>query len=189
MGQLVEHEVRKDATELHVLDSIEALGSLPKRDSDQAELDLAAYYVALSGVPASFLAVAVRQILQGVLGHAFFPSPPEFRIVCNRIWKAHSDEMKRKAHEEQAERQRLEDEVLRQRKATKSLDEKRRVLRLYAKFLEDGYNGDQADKPDAIRQRYDARKLAAVPDAPTGTKRLRPELQPYAHYLQEDHQP
>lgn len=141
---------RRVATEQDVLSALVALGSLPKRDTEQAELDLAAYHVALDDVSATGLAEAVRRILQGALGHGFFPSPPELRIECDRIARA-----------EASERARLMEERKRREEAATysppqhSLEARRRVQAMVDAF----HRG--LDAPEA-------RRRAEAPMASTG---------------------
>ena len=84
-------------TEQDVLGGLVILGSLPRRASDTAELDLKAYGIALDGVNAVDLATAIRGILQGSLGHPFFPVPPELRLRCNAAADARATELSKAA--------------------------------------------------------------------------------------------
>lgn len=43
--------------------------------------------MALDGVSVFALQTATKNIMRGVLGHAFFPSPPELRIQCDELMK------------------------------------------------------------------------------------------------------
>ncbi len=47
----------------------------------------AAYSIALEGVSAFALETATKNILRNVLGHPFFPAPPELRAECDRVMK------------------------------------------------------------------------------------------------------
>jgi hypothetical protein len=51
----------------------------------------ATYMIALDGVTRYSLEKATKLILQGSLGHAFMPSPPELRQQCDRIMQPHQD--------------------------------------------------------------------------------------------------
>ncbi|MBV2144220.1 hypothetical protein KUG47_12020 [Falsochrobactrum sp. TDYN1] len=48
---------------------------------------MAGFYLALEGVTRHGLQTATKRILQGSLGHAFLPSPPELRQECERVMK------------------------------------------------------------------------------------------------------
>lgn len=84
------------SSQTDVLQALGLLGSLPARSS---EFSNEAYCIALDGVSRRYLFDAAKQILRGKLGHAFFPSPPEFRLVCDRIAQADAIAA-RKAREE-----------------------------------------------------------------------------------------
>lgn len=99
------------AAKQDMLGALVALGALPKRETERPVTDLAAYKIALDGVTANALAKAVRRILQGVLGHGFFPFAPEFRQQCDRVMRQLSaaTEWDRKVHNEIEERKRWEE--------------------------------------------------------------------------------
>lgn len=61
--------------------------------------DEASYLVALEGVSIWCLREAVRSILQGGLGHGWYPSPPEFRIHCDKIMKPITEALTREKRE------------------------------------------------------------------------------------------
>jgi hypothetical protein len=63
------------------------------------QLLLGAYEVALEGVSRWALAQATREILQGSLGHAFLPSPPELRREVDRVMAPHLAARRREAEE------------------------------------------------------------------------------------------
>lgn len=122
-------KIAREAPEQDVCIALVSLNALPTRDSDHADLDLAAYNVALEGIVSDTLATAVRRILQGSLGHGFFPSPPELRIECNRIIQTQADE-----HARQLRQSRLREEVVRHQIPQHSPEERNRVQKIYEKF-------------------------------------------------------
>ena len=67
------------ATDEDKLKALAMLESLPSRKSNSVEADEAGYAIALEGTFRDGLFAAVRSILKGSLGHAFYPSPPELR--------------------------------------------------------------------------------------------------------------
>lgn len=124
--------------------------------------------IALTGVSTYALAEATRAILQGGLGHAFHPSPPEFRIQCERAMQLVKDEL---ARETQA---RLEKERLAEfRPVQHTQAEIVRVNEIYQRFCE-GFQSDFKTPEQLIaeiRAKYPAHLLDAVPDAPTAFRR------------------
>lgn len=154
-------DTNRRVTKQDVGKALVALGSLPKRTSDEADMDLAAYLVALDGVLACDLACAVRSILQGALRHAFFPSPPEFRMRCD----SHADE--RASH---AERDRHRRRLIEERLPTvvHSPDQRSRVAAIYKRFLETWRGTSEEEEIEAIRAKYDPDLLKQIPDRPGG---------------------
>jgi len=71
------------------------LRPLPSRLTEEidAEVSTEVYLIALDGVTVHALQEATQAILRGSLGHAFHPSPPEFRLLCNQMMKPIYDEM------------------------------------------------------------------------------------------------
>ncbi|MBC8718800.1 hypothetical protein [Ochrobactrum sp. Marseille-Q0166] len=63
------------------------LSSLPSRASADDQVNIAGFYMALEGVTRHGLQTATKQIMQGSLGHAFLPSPPELRQECDKVMK------------------------------------------------------------------------------------------------------
>ena len=54
-------------------------------------MDEATFFVALDGTYRHGLVEAVKFILRGALGHAFFPSPPELRMQHDKCMAHHGD--------------------------------------------------------------------------------------------------
>ena len=99
-------DVWKPATEADKISALAALGSLPSRQTSGA-LDKAAYYLALDGVTRFGLSEAVKAILRGRLGHAFFPSPPELRMQCDKAMEHHVQMRERIARRQRIEAERI----------------------------------------------------------------------------------
>lgn len=154
-------DVWTPATPAEKKKALAALGSLPSRATSSEELDRAAYHVSLDRVTRYGLAEAVRNILQGALGHAFFPSPPELRLQCNKamVWhEEHAAEVRYRA--------RANEEFMRQgldKKIEKSPAEKARVAQIYADFCK----ANEGDKPGHITaaDRADIRARNNMTDA------------------------
>lgn len=83
------------------MQSLSLLAKLPRRAATDPEMVEAVYLVALDGVTRYALEKATRKILQGALGHAFMPSPPELRIECDRIMQPHQDLLQRRREHRQ----------------------------------------------------------------------------------------
>lgn len=150
-------------TEQDVLGAVVSLGSLPRRASDTAELDLMAFRIALEGVKAADLSAAVRAVLQGALGHAFFPAPPELRLQCNAAMDVRASEAAR-----DLKRKRDVEERAALRRIEHSPEQRARVAAMHRAFHDSLRPMSEADEVNVIRQRYDPTLLATIPDrAPT----------------------
>lgn len=94
------------ATRQDLAAALVAMGGLIKRQSIDPEMEFAGYEVAIEGVRAVDLVEAVRSILRGALGHAFFPVPPELRLRCDAVRDARiaeaADELRRRRQAEEA---------------------------------------------------------------------------------------
>lgn len=82
------------------------LAGLPSRQTSSAETDEASYYLALNGVTKHGLFEAVKAALQHKLGHTFFPSPAELRMLCDKAMEHHVGMRERIARQEQIRRER-----------------------------------------------------------------------------------
>ena len=139
------------------------LNSLPSRIVESAELNKAAYFIALAGVELYGLNRAVENILKGKLGHGFFPSPAELRLQCEGVMQPVRDSV-HKANRERAEREAAADFA----PIDHSPEAKARVSAAYQRFL-DSYRPDgksEIDELAEIRAKYDSVMLDAVPNAP-----------------------
>jgi hypothetical protein len=170
---MVEH-VRR-ATEQDVARALLELHHLPRRASENARADLAKYMVALEGdAPGAIvtaeqdLAVAVRRIIQGALGHVFFPLPGELRTICNQVC---DERIRRAAPAVRAERMRAEAEAWQPLQHTKA--QRDRVAAIYMRFCQDHERqkrgSTDADEVELIRAKYDPVVLAMIPDRPSPT--------------------
>jgi hypothetical protein len=137
---------------------------MPAREAGDTQVDKAAYYLALENVTRFGLAEAVKAILQGQLGHAFFPSPPELRIQCDRAMEYHKQMRERIARQERIASERLPD--IPPRTADEIARHKERMARFYeASGYEDGQKIAQE------RVTLDPALVAQIADAPTTWKR------------------
>ena len=75
------------ATQAEMLECLTLLSSLPSRASADDRINVAGFYLALEGVSRHALQTATKQIMQGSLGHAFLPSPPELRQECDKVMR------------------------------------------------------------------------------------------------------
>lgn len=90
-----------------MLQALASLACLPSRASGDTELDRDLYCVALEGVTRHGLSEAVKAIMRGALGHAFFPSPPELRMQCDKAMEHHVSMRDRIQRQEKVDRERI----------------------------------------------------------------------------------
>lgn len=146
------------------MQALASLAGLPSRQADDDGFDKALYFVALQGVTRYALSEAVKAISRGALGHAFFPSPPEFRMQCDAAQHPVN---------EQARRIRLTEAQMAERaeharyQAMKTPKAKARVSAAYERFCAD------YEKPEQPVRWLDPELVAQVPDAPTKFKQAR----------------
>lgn len=137
------------------------LAGLPSRQSASEGIDRAVYYTALEGVTRHGLREAVKFIVKGALGHAFFPSPPELRMQCDKAMEWHVQEQVRVRRRQQIEAERPT------ARPEPTADEKRRVQEAYRRFLAsyEGENKEAAERAE-VRARYgmDEATLAGIQD-------------------------
>jgi len=117
------------------------------------------YFVALEGVTRYALSEAIKAVVRGKLGHTFFPSPIEFRQLCDKAQQPHIDQAHRIRVTESnfAERRRME-----MVHAGKTPEAKARVVAIYAKFCE----GYRSVEPEFVPT-LDPELVAKVHDAPS----------------------
>lgn len=151
------------ATEQQKAAALASLAALPSRQMSSEGLDRASYYVALDGVTRVGLSEAVKAILRGALGHAFFPSPPEFRMQCDRAMEVYEDQRTRDARRERLQREAAEHRPV----GPKTPAQLERAKRLLAKF-HDGY----VKPADKFVPTLDPSLVAMLPDNPQARERL-----------------
>lgn len=98
-------DVWKPATDTDKLKALALLGGLPSVQTSSADRDEASFHIALEGVTQHGLFEAVKAVLQGKLGHAFFPSPPELRMLCDKMMEHHEAMRERIARQERIRRE------------------------------------------------------------------------------------
>lgn len=136
---------------------------MPAREAGNRDVEKAAYYLALDGVTRHSLAEAVKAILQGALGHAFFPSPPELRMQCDRAMEHHVRMRDRVERRARIERDRIPDRrPLSDEERARQVERMRRFNRSIGRDPE----SEEADFRKAMEAKYGAEALAKVPDAP-----------------------
>lgn len=141
------------ATDQDKLKALASLNSLPSRQTDTVEISEAGYFVALDGVTRYGLTEAVRAILKGGLNHAFFPSPPELRMQCDKAMEWPERQRERELRNQRYIRERIETNLHTQR----SPEAVARQQAAYRKFLAgcetEKRSADEADRAE-IRARY-----------------------------------
>jgi hypothetical protein len=136
----------------------------PSRATSSAEFDQQVYFLALDGTTRYGLAEAVKAIVQGALGHAFFPSPPELRMQCDKAMQWHEYERERIW---QRERNRLSAP----QQIPQTPEGRERVAKAYDEFCA-GYVSEATKAEEAerqfIRDKYGMtpERLASIPDRP-----------------------
>ena len=133
------------------------LASLPARETGDAQVDKAAYYIALDGVTRFGLAEAVKAVLQGRLGHAFFPSAAELRIQCDKAMEHHVSMRRQIERQEQIRRERPAE-----RPPLTEAEKERHAARM--KAFNAGYETEKVAQP---RIYLDPELVAKIPDAKT----------------------
>lgn len=159
-----QQDVWTPATEDDFLRALAMLSRLPSRETSSVEFDQMLYFIALKGTTQHGLFEAVTFILRGALGHAFFPSPPELRMQCDKAMEWHIRKRDRVAYREQMERERRQHAPRRE----PTPESKARVATLYADFCK-GY--EQASVKDTMK--LDPALVALVPDNPKSLAKTR----------------
>lgn len=166
-------EMPRLATQDDLLRAVIALECLPKRASENVSVELQVYQIALEGdaagnivVTANDLAMAVRRIIQGVLGHGFHPSPSELRMICDKVRDERCEVLARHARQH-----RLRQEAASYNTDGPTPEQRARVAAKYARFCRewDGKGKDEEAEIEAIRAKYDPALLATIPDLPVAS--------------------
>lgn len=129
------------------------LASLPSRATSSAVLDKAGYYIALDGVTRYGLGEAVKNILRGAINHAFFPSPPELRIQCDKAMEWHERQREREHREERYIRERRENNAIVQRSPEALARQQEAYRKFCAGYTSEKDEAEEAERAD-IRARY-----------------------------------
>lgn len=130
---------------------------MPSRATSSAEFDQQVYFIALDGTTRHGLSEAVKFILRGALGHAFYPSPPELRMQCDKAMEWHEREAERIRRQSDFQKFRKEQDEW--RPPTEA--EKARSAAVYAQFCK-GY--EKAATEDTFK--LDPELVAQIPDNP-----------------------
>lgn len=146
-----------------MLQALASLAGLPSRQSDDVVLEQRMYFVALEGVTRYGLSEAVKAVMRGKLGHTFFPSPVELRLLCDQAMRPHREYARRIRLTEHQMAERRRERAFQERKTPEA---RARVATAYEKFCE----GYRQERPDAAPL-LDPELVAKVPDAPTTWKR------------------
>lgn len=125
-------------------------------------LDRASYYVALEGATRHGLSEAVKSILRGALGHAFFPSPPELRMQCDKAMASHEEQRARSA-----QREKIAAETAAYRPVRKTPEQLARARRLL-----DGFYAGYEKPADKFAPTLDPSLVAQLPDNPKAHERM-----------------
>lgn len=147
--------------------SLISLGGLPARETAMQEIDKASYYVALEGATRYGLSEAVRSILKGALGHAFFPSPPELRIQCDKAMEWPERQREREFREQRYIRERRENNNIVQRSPEGVARQQEAYRKFLAGYADEKNSADEAERAE-IRSRYGItdEAVASIADQP-----------------------
>jgi len=172
----IRQDVWKPASETDKASALAALSSLPSRPTT-GELDRASYYTALDGVTRHGLSAAVRSILQGGLGHGFFPSPPELRIQCDKAMEGPRWDRSQQLREDRYARERRENNAITQRSPQAIARQQKAYQAFTAGYEADKIRADESERAE-IRARYGITEeaIASIPDLPVSnfeTPRIR----------------
>lgn len=160
-------DVWAKASDQDKLKALASLNSLPSRQTDTVEISEAGYFVALDGVTRHGLSEAVKAILKGTLGHAFFPSPPELRIQCDKAMEWHERQREREHREERYIRERRENNAIVQRSPEAIARQQEAYRKFCAGYTSEKDEAEEAERAD-IRARYGMTDelVNAIPDQP-----------------------
>jgi hypothetical protein len=156
-------DVWAKANEGNILQALALLAALPSRQADDAALDKETFFIALEGVTRHGLIEATKAILRGELGHAFFPSPPELRMQCDKGMEWHERMRDRIRRNEQAAAQRPpEKRALTPQERERQAERMRQFHRSIGADPDSVEGNFMAD----MEAKYGADALASVPDNP-----------------------
>lgn len=140
------------------------------------QIEKASYYLALEGVTRYGLSEAVRAILQGKLGHAFFPSPPELRMQCDKAMEGHRWHRERERRETRYINERRENNANAYRSPEAIAKQQETYRRFVAGYAETEAKAEATEREE-IRARYGItdEAVANIPDLsdPSNFKKLK----------------
>ncbi|WP_288192709.1 DUF1376 domain-containing protein [uncultured Phyllobacterium sp.] len=155
------------ATQSEMVGALCLLAALPSREADSEQIK-AAYYIALDGVTVFSLMRAVKNILQGKLGHEYFPSPVALRTQCEEVMTS----IRAAEYREMLARK----DQLQIAPVSVTEEDRARAKLIYEEFVKQHHAiKAQTSFTRDVRPKYDPALLDKIPDAtpPQGTlKRL-----------------
>ena len=137
------------------------LSSLPSRASDSDQVNVAGYYLALEGVTRHGLQQATKQIMQGSLGHAFLPSPPELRQESEKVMRPILEARARDRREAEILKEQHEEKRQREHSQSTWTPESRQRASAKWKAIKAQMQAESA-KEDANRDLYDVSSEACA---------------------------
>ena len=155
------------ASDQDKIKALASLNSLPSRQTDTVEISEAGYFVALEGVTRYGLTEAVRSILKGGLNHAFFPSPPELRMQCDKAMEWPERQREREFREQRYIRERRENNNIVQRSPEGVARQQEAYRKFLAGYADEKNSADEAERAE-IRSRYGItdEAVASIDDQP-----------------------
>ncbi|PZO78459.1 MAG: hypothetical protein DI629_12235 [Mesorhizobium amorphae] len=171
MVPMEQPDVWSRATDQNILQALALLAGLPSRHTDEPELEQEAYFIALEGVTKWGLGEAVKATLRRKLGHAFLPSPPELRGLCDEAMRPHYAALERRRLERSLMEERAAD-----RPALTEAQKARQVERMrqfHAHFAQQDVANDQAEfEARCLANGMTPEALVKVPDAKPAMRQM-----------------
>lgn len=170
-------DVWAPASDQDKLKALASLNSLPSRQTNEVELHEAGFFVALEGVTKHGLSEACRAILKGRLGHAFYPSPPELRMQCDKAMEGHRWHRERERREMRYINERRESNAHTQR-SPEAVAKQQAVYQAFVARQEDEKARAEEAEHAAIRARYGITEdsIAHLPDLPIPSNFEKPSI-------------
>lgn len=125
------------------------------------------YYLALEGVTRYGLTEAVREIVRGALGHAFFPSPPELRMQCDKAMQWPERQRQRQFRQDRYIQERRENNATVQRSPEAVERQQEAYRKFLAGYADEKVSADEAERAE-IRAQYGItdEAVASIADLP-----------------------
>lgn len=165
-----EADKQRVVTRQDIAGALVSLSPLVKRVALDPEIEFAGYLAGLRSVRYLDLVAAVQAILEGALGHGFFPTPPELRIECNRAFdRRHADDVR------EARRREMAEQIATRNDLPKRTPEGReRVAKLMREFNM-RWEIERTKEPplDEVRARLGDEALRRLPNQPTTSEAWR----------------